>query len=102
MSRLDDVPDENQGSSAPIESLEPATGQVLGRVAAATTDDYEQAVAAAQARFAEWRLRPAPVRGRLVARLGELLRAHKAELGEIISREVGKIRSEGLGEVQEM
>ncbi|HTM22106.1 MAG TPA: aldehyde dehydrogenase family protein [Kofleriaceae bacterium] len=102
MSLLDSAADENPGSGPILESLEPATGQVLGRVATATAEDYEQAMAVALDRFAEWRLRPAPQRGRLVARLGELLRAHKAELGEIISREVGKIRSEGLGEVQEM
>ena len=45
---------------------------------------------------------PAPARGALVRRLGELLREHKAELGELVSIEAGKIRSEGLGEVQEM
>jgi len=92
----------NLGSGPPLDSLDPATGQVLGRVRAASAADYQQVVDAARARFASWRSRPAPVRGRLVARLGELLRAHKADLGELISREVGKIRSEGLGEVQEM
>ena len=49
-----------------------------------------------------WRTTPAPVRGNLVRRLGELLREHKDELGELVSIEAGKIRSEGLGEVQEM
>src|SRR5262249_35910501 len=53
-------------------------------------------------RFAEWRLRPAPRRGELVRKLGDKLRVHKEALGELISLEVGKIRSEGLGEVQEM
>ena len=52
--------------------------------------------------FATWRTTPAPVRGALVQRLGELLRDHKADLGELVSIEAGKIRSEGLGEVQEM
>ena len=42
------------------------------------------------------------MRGNVVRRLGELLREHKAELGELVSIEAGKIRSEGLGEVQEM
>ena len=49
-----------------------------------------------------WRTTPAPVRGNLVRRLGELLREHKDDLGELVSIEAGKIRSEGLGEVQEM
>ena len=53
-------------------------------------------------RSAPWRTTPAPIRGNLVRRLGELLREHKAALGELVSIEAGKIRSEGLGEVQEM
>ncbi|MEZ4314775.1 MAG: aldehyde dehydrogenase family protein [Polyangiaceae bacterium] len=80
----------------------PATGESLGVVRTATLDDYDAVVAACAARFTEWRLRPAPKRAELVRALGELLREHKAALGEIISFEVGKIRSEGLGEVQEM
>jgi aldehyde dehydrogenase (NAD+) len=85
-----------------LESINPATGEVIGRVTAATRADYDAAVARAQERFAEWRTRPAPRRGELVRRLGELLRANKARLGELVSHEVGKIRSEGLGEIQEM
>ncbi|MEZ4300669.1 MAG: aldehyde dehydrogenase family protein [Polyangiaceae bacterium] len=80
----------------------PATGESLGVVRTATLDDYDAVVAACAARFTEWRLRPAPKRAELVRALGELLREHKTALGEIISFEVGKIRSEGLGEVQEM
>ena len=53
-------------------------------------------------RSATWRDVPAPVRGRLVRELGELLREHKADLGALVSIEAGKITSEGLGEVQEM
>ena len=64
--------------------------------------DVDAAVERAAAAFAEWRATPAPVRGNLVRRLGELLREHKDELGELVSIEAGKIRSEGLGEVQEM
>ena len=52
--------------------------------------------------FATWRTTPAPVRGNLVRRLGELLREHKDDLGALVSIEAGKIRSEGRGEVQEM
>jgi aldehyde dehydrogenase (NAD+) len=91
-----------QSSGDPIESLNPATGQVLGRVGGCSRDDYERVLGVAERRFEDWRLRPAPERGRLVARLAEHLRARKDALGELISLEVGKIRSEGLGEVQEM
>ena len=52
--------------------------------------------------FQAWRTVPAPVRGGLVRRLGELLREHKEDLGTLVSLEVGKITSEALGEVQEM
>jgi aldehyde dehydrogenase (NAD+) len=90
------------GSGEALESIDPATGEPLGRLRAVTRADYESRVAAALERFEEWRLRPAPKRGEVVRALGELLRAHKQSLGELVSLEAGKIRSEGLGEVQEM
>ncbi len=61
-----------------------------------------RAIEEADAAFRAWRLVPAPKRGELVRLLGEELRAHKAELGRLVSIEAGKIPSEGLGEVQEM
>jgi aldehyde dehydrogenase (NAD+) len=78
----------------------PITGGSLG--AAGAPADVDAAVATAVDAFREWRTAPAPVRGALVRRLGELLREHKSELGELVSIEAGKIRSEGQGEVQEM
>ena len=83
-----------------FEARTPITGGSLGPAGDAA--DVDAAVDRAVAAFAEWRVTPAPVRGNLVRRLGELLREHKAELGELVSSEAGKIRSEGLGEVQEM
>src|SRR3954470_16734566 len=56
----------------------------------------------ADAACRHWRTVPAPVRGGLVRRLGELLREHKADLATLVSIEVGKITSEAAGEVQEM
>ncbi|MCC6522879.1 MAG: aldehyde dehydrogenase family protein [Polyangiaceae bacterium] len=85
-----------------IVSENPATGRPLGALAAARRPDGQLVLARALERFAEWRLRPAPRRAELVRRLGELLRRHQAALGELFSVEVGKIRSEGLAEVQEM
>ncbi len=78
----------------------PITGGSLGVAGAA--GNVDDAVERAGAAFTVWRDTPAPVRGNVVRRLGELLRQHKAELGELVSIEAGKIRSEGLGEVQEM
>ena len=80
----------------------PITGGELGRVHAHSTADVATIVGHAHEAFREWRSVPAPVRGRLVRELGELLREHKDDLGALVSIEAGKIRSEGLGEVQEM
>jgi aldehyde dehydrogenase (NAD+) len=91
------------GAAAPTGDLNartPITGGSLG--AAGSPGDVDRAVTAAHEAFATWRTTPPPVRGNLVRRLGELLREHKAVLGELVSVEAGKIRSEGLGEVQEM
>jgi aldehyde dehydrogenase (NAD+) len=78
----------------------PITGGALG--SAGPAGSVDDAVARATDAFRVWRDTPAPLRGNVVRRLGELLREHKAELGELVSIEAGKIRSEGLGEVQEM
>jgi aldehyde dehydrogenase (NAD+) len=80
----------------------PITGGELARVPAHTAADVSAVVDAAQEASRTWRNVPAPVRGALVRELGELLREHKTDLGTLVSIEAGKIRSEGLGEVQEM
>jgi len=89
-------------SGAEVVSIDPTTGEALGAVRAASAADYEAVMTRGLARFQDWRLRPAPQRAQLIADLALLLRQHKQALGELISLEVGKIRSEGLGEVQEM
>ncbi|MDT5397552.1 MAG: aldehyde dehydrogenase [Mycobacterium sp.] len=80
----------------------PITGDVLFTVAETTPAEADAAIAAAAQAFKTWRVTPAPVRGALVARLGELLIEHKAELATLVTVEAGKITSEALGEVQEM
>lgn len=81
----------------------PLTGQILFPVEFDTPASAERAVTAAQDTFTTaWRDTPAPVRGRLVHRLGELLREHKDDLAALVTVEAGKIHSEALGEVQEM
>jgi aldehyde dehydrogenase (NAD+) len=80
----------------------PITGGELARVAEQSPEQVRETIAAAAAAFAEWRVVPGPVRGQFVRELGQLLREHKADLGALVSIEAGKIRSEGLGEVQEM
>jgi aldehyde dehydrogenase (NAD+) len=80
----------------------PITGDVLFTVPETTAEEADAAIAAAAQAFASWRITPAPVRGALVARLGELLIEHKADLATLVTVEAGKITSEALGEVQEM
>src|SRR6185437_3096026 len=79
----------------------PLTGENLFGLAAATEAETEEALAAARAAFLTWRTTPAPRRGELVRRLGELLWEHKGDLADLVTIEAGKIRSEALGEIQE-
>ena len=85
-----------------VQASTPLTGEVLFTVAESSRDDTEAAITAAALAYSTWRTTPAPVRGALVARLGELLVEHKADLGTLVTIEAGKITSEALGEVQEM
>ncbi|MBV2183549.1 MAG: aldehyde dehydrogenase family protein [Rhizobium sp.] len=80
----------------------PINGEKIAAVAEIGAADTKAAIDAAQQAFLEWRLVPAPKRGELIRLLGEELRAAKTDLGRLVSIEVGKITSEGLGEVQEM
>ncbi len=80
----------------------PIDGSTLGSVVQAGAAEVDAAVAAAHEAFLAWRSVPAPRRGELVRLLGVELRGHKDDLGALVSIEVGKVRPEGLGEVQEM
>ncbi|MCK6515309.1 aldehyde dehydrogenase family protein, partial [Myxococcota bacterium] len=84
-----------------VSSVNPATGEVIASVRLATAPDLEQALSRSQDVFKRWRSLPAPARGEIVRQMGEALRAAKDDLGALVSLEVGKIRQEGLGEVQE-
>jgi len=90
------------GSGEEILSYSPVDGQLIGKVTAATQKDYDKIIASAKIAFAEWRLKPAPLRGEIVRQYGEKLRKYKQPLGELVSYEMGKSLQEGLGEVQEM
>ena len=83
-------------------SISPITGERIGSVAETSADQADAIIGRAHEAFREWRNVPAPRRGELVRLLAEELRAHKTELGRLVSIEVGKIESEGQGEVQEM
>ena len=92
--------DADRGAS--LASINPSTNEVIASVNCATAADYDRAVDAARAGFESWRLLPAPKRGEVLRDLGNALRQYKEPLGELVTLENGKIRSEGLGEVQEM
>lgn len=85
-----------------LTSYNPTTGEPIARVTQATPQAYDQVVAAAQEAFRTWRALPAPKRGLVVRDLGTAVREQIEPLGELISLEMGKIRAEGIGEVQEM
>jgi aldehyde dehydrogenase (NAD+) len=89
--------------SAPrVDSINPATGEVIASVLASTPAQYEQVMASAREVALSWRQVPAPKRGEAVRLVGEELRRHKADLGSLVALEMGKIKAEGDGEVQEM
>ena len=85
-----------------LSSLNPATGETIARVNLCSSQDYERIVQAAQEGFEEWRSVPAPRRGEVIRLIGQALREKKDALGSLVSMEVGKIKAEGDGEVQEM
>jgi aldehyde dehydrogenase (NAD+) len=89
-------------ASGGLPARSPITGETVTEVRVTTPAEAEAAIGRAHAAFAAWRSVPAPRRGELVRLLGEELRTAKADLGRLVTLEVGKISSEGLGEVQEM
>jgi aldehyde dehydrogenase (NAD+) len=89
-------------SGAELVSYNPTTGEPIASVKQSTGDDYEQVAQVADESFRTWRMMPAPQRGEINRHHGEELRANKDALGRLVSLEMGKVLSEGLGEVQEM
>ena len=85
-----------------IQSINPADGEIIASVYQCTTEDYEKVVKRSLDAFKEWRKVPAPERGQVVRQLGDALRDYKDPLGSLVSLEMGKIKQEGDGEVQEM
>jgi aldehyde dehydrogenase (NAD+) len=85
-----------------IVSYNPTTGEPIARVQQATAGTYEKVMQKASEAFESWRMKPAPLRGQVVRDLGQALRDYKEPLGDLVTLEMGKIRAEGHGEVQEM
>ena len=85
-----------------FESLNPANGKALASVSPASEKDYEAVISSSQDAFETWRTVPAPKRGEVVRMVAEELRRQKDALGSLVALEMGKIKAEGDGEVQEM
>jgi len=83
-------------------SYSPIDGKPIAKVIQANAEDYEVVIREAQKAFEKWRMVPAPRRGLIVREIGEVLREYKEPLGELVTLEMGKIKAEGMGEVQEM
>ncbi|MEN2284280.1 aldehyde dehydrogenase family protein [Algoriphagus sp. SE2] len=85
-----------------ISSFSPADGKLIAEVQISNKETYDAIISQAQKAFETWRLVPAPQRGEIVREIGNALREIKADLGKLVSYEMGKSYQEGLGEVQEM
>jgi len=83
-------------------SYNPTTGEPIAKVVQATKDTYEAVLHKATDTFKTWRMIPAPQRGQVIRDLGNAIRESKEPLGELVALEMGKIKVEGIGEVQEM
>ena len=84
-----------------FDSTSPADGELIGTFPKSGPQDVERAVAAAKAAYEDWRLVPAPKRGEILFRFAQLLVEHKEELTELMTHEMGKVKAEAGGDVQE-
>ena len=92
----------NTSSEGVIESINPTTGELIAKVYKCSASDYDKIINASNDAFKEWRMVPAPKRGELIRLMGNALRENKDLLGSLVALEMGKIKAEGDGEVQEM
>jgi alpha-ketoglutaric semialdehyde dehydrogenase len=88
-------------SGETFESTSPANGDSIGTFPLSGEEDVNRAVEAAKTAFEEWRLVPAPKRGEILFRFGELMKGEKEELAQLMAREMGKVLAEARGDVQE-
>jgi alpha-ketoglutaric semialdehyde dehydrogenase len=91
----------DSASGETFESTSPATGDSIGVFPRSNEEDVDRAVEAAQAAFEEWRLVPAPKRGEILYRFANLLTEEKDDVTDLMSHEMGKVKAEAGGDVQE-
>tara|TARA_B100000965_G_scaffold5359_1_gene4206 strand:- start:3129 stop:4649 length:1521 start_codon:yes stop_codon:yes gene_type:complete len=85
-----------------VESINPSNGEKIASVYKCSESNYEKVIDASNKAFLDWRKVPAPIRGQLIFEMGNELRKNKDALGSLVALEMGKIKAEGDGEVQEM
>ncbi len=90
------------GNGSKLDCTTPIDGSKIASVRQGTVADYDRIIVKAHEAFLKWRCIPAPKRGEVVRQIGNELRAYKKILGALVTLEMGKIRAEGEGEVQEM
>ncbi len=90
------------GDGGILKSFNPTTGEKLAEIKMGSEADYETAVQESLKAFESWRMVPAPIRGQLILKMANELRDKKDLLGSLVALEMGKIKAEGDGEVQEM
>src|SRR6184192_127756 len=91
----------DSASGETFESVSPANGETIGVFPKSGPEDVDRAVEAAKAAFEEWRLVPAPKRGQILFRFAQVLEREKADLTDLMTREMGKVKAEAGGDVQE-
>src|SRR5678816_205504 len=84
-----------------FQTINPANEELLAEIAQAETSDVDVAVSAAREAFKSWRLTPAPLRGELLYKIGEILKQKKEDLAQLLTRDMGKVIAEARGDVQE-
>lgn len=89
------------GNGEVIESIDPATKEVIAEVQTGSVQDLEECLKSSNDAYKQWRNLPAPFRGDIVRQIGDELRKYREPLGKLVSLEMGKIQAEGIGEVQE-
>ena len=90
------------GSGSELDVTTPVDGSHIATVRQVTEEEYDHIVDHAHEAFLKWRTIPGPRRGEIIRQLGNKLREVKDELGQLVTLEMGKIATEGAGEVQEM
>jgi aldehyde dehydrogenase (NAD+) len=89
-----------QGRSK-FQTINPANEELLAEIARAELSDVDAAVEAATQAFKSWRLVPAPIRGEMLFKIGEILKQKKEDLARLLTQDMGKVISEARGDVQE-